>query len=119
MKTLTASLVALAAVGVLAGAGFAQTSAPATTPAPAATTPAPAAKAPAKAPAMKHITGEVVSFDRTARTATVKYTVDQKPAEITLSVTQAMLSRLKTGEHVKVGYQELGGKLVAKTITKA
>jgi Cu/Ag efflux protein CusF len=117
MKTLPASLVALAAVTSLAGAGFAQTSAPATPP--AAATPAPALKAPAKAPALKHITGEVVSFDKTARTATVKYTVDQKPTEITLSVSQALLSRLKTGEHVKVGYQDVGGKLVAKTITRA
>lgn len=112
MKTLSASIVALAAGAVLAGASFAQTPAP-------ATTPAPAAAAPAKAVAMKHITGELIGMDKAAKTATVKYVVDQKPMQITLNVEETMVAQFKTGDHVKVSYHEVDGKFVAKTITKA
>ncbi len=108
MKTMLVSLIAaLVAVAVLAGASLAQ---------------APATPAPAKAAAVKSITGEFVAMDKTTKTVTVKYLVDKKPTQITLSVNDAMLAslgQLKAGDQVKVTYEELGGKFIAKTIVKA
>ena len=109
MKKITAAIVTLAVTG-LAGASFAQTSAPATTPAPAA---------PAKAPAVKQVTGELVGLDKAAKTAVVKYVVDQKPMQMTFSVDEAMFAQFKMGDRIKVTYHEVDGKFVATTIAKA
>jgi Cu/Ag efflux protein CusF len=128
MKTFMSFVAVLAAVAIFAGVGFAQ--APATPAAPAPTAPkaaapaapAPAAQAPAKAPVVKNITGEFVAMDKTAKTVTVKHVVDNKPTQLTLSVDDAMLTALaqiKAGDQVKVTYEEMGGKLIAKTIVKA
>jgi Cu/Ag efflux protein CusF len=118
MKTFTSVVAGLVAVAVVAGASFAQAPAPkpAAPPAPAA-----AAQAPAK-PAVKDITGEFVSMDKTAKTVIVKHVVDQKASQMTLSVDEAMLATLaqfKAGDKVKVTYEEMGGKLIAKAIAKA
>ena len=111
MKKITAAIVTLAVTG-LAGASLAQTSAP-------ATTPAPAAAVPAKAPVTKQITGELVGLDKAAKTAIVKYLVDQKPMQMTLSMDEAMFSQVKMGDRVKVTYHEVDGKFVATAIAKA
>lgn len=106
-KTLMSLMAALVAVAVLAGASFAQ---------------APATPAPAKAAAVKSITGEFVTMDKTAKTVTVKYLVDKKATQMTLSVDETMLTslaQLKAGDQVKVTYEEMGGKFIAKTIAKA
>jgi Cu/Ag efflux protein CusF len=112
MKKVTAAIVTLAAVTGLVGASLAQTSAP-------ATNPAPAAAAPAKAPVAKQITGEFVSLDKAAKTGTVKYVVDQKPMQMTFSMDEAMLGQFKMGDRVKVTYHEVDGKFVATAIAKA
>ncbi len=106
-KTLMSLMAALVAVAVLAGASLAQ---------------APAAPAPAKAAAVKTIIGEFVAMDKTAKTVTVKYLVDKKPTQMTLGVDDTMLTSLaqfKAGDQVKVTYEEMGGKFIAKTIAKA
>ena len=106
-KTLMSLMAALVAVAVLAGASLAQ---------------APATPAPAKAAAVKSITGEFVTMDKTAKTVTVKYLVEKKATQMTLSVDDTMLTsllQLKAGDHVKVTYEEMGGKFFAKTIVKA
>lgn len=116
MKTFTSLMAGLATVAVLAGAALAQA------PKPAAPAPAPAAQAPAKAAVTKDITGEFVSMDKAAKTVIVKHVVDQKAAQMTLSVDDAMLAavaQFKAGDKVKVTYEEMGGKFVAKAITKA
>jgi hypothetical protein len=120
MKTFSSLMAGLATVAVLAGAAFAQAPKPATpqgTPAPA-----PAAQAPAKAAVTKDITGEFVSADKATKTVIVKHVVDQKASQMTLNVDDAMLStaaQFKAGDKVKVTYEEMGGKLIAKAITKA
>ena len=114
MKKLMSLVAAPAAVALLAGASVAQTQAPA---APAT----PAASTPAKAPAVKNITGEFVGMNKAAKTATVKYVMNQKPTEITFSVDEALLTSLtefKAGDRVKVTYEEVDGKHIAKAITK-
>jgi Cu/Ag efflux protein CusF len=111
MKKITAAIVTVAAITGLVGASLAQTSAP-------ATTPAPAAAAPAKAPVAKQITGELVGLDKAAKTAIVKYLVDQKPMQMTLSMDEAMFSQVKMGDRVKVTYHEVDGKFVATAIAK-
>ncbi len=101
-KTLMSLMAALIAVAVLAGASLAQ--------------------APAKAAAVKTIIGEFVAMDKTAKTVTVKYLVDKKPTQMTLGVDDTMLTSLaqfKAGDQVKVTYEEMGGKFIAKTIAKA
>ena len=106
-KTLMSLMAALVAVAVLAGASLAQ---------------APATPAPAKAAAVKSITGEFVTMDKTAKTVTVKYLVDKKATQMTLGVDDTMLTslaQLKAGDQVKVTYEEMGGKFIAKTIAKA
>jgi Cu/Ag efflux protein CusF len=120
MKTFTSLMAGLAMVAVLAGTALAQAPKPATPQ--AAPAPAPAAQAPAKAAVTKDITGEFVSADKTAKTVIVKHVVDQKASQMTLSVDDAMLTaaaKFKTGDKVKVTYEEMGGKFVAKAITKA
>ena len=115
MKTFTSITAALAAVAVLAGTSLAQAPKPATPP--TAATPAPA-----KAPVVKSLTGEFVAMDKAAKTVTVKYLVDKKPTQITLSVDETMLASLaqfKSGDQVKVTYEEMGEKFIAKTIVKA
>ena len=71
---------------------------------------------------MKNITGEFVAMDKAAKTVTVKHVVDKKSTQLTLSVDEAMLTNLaalKAGDHVKVTYEEMGGKFIAKTIAKS
>ena len=128
MKSLTSLVAVLAAVAIFAGASFAQAPAAPAPSAPKAAapagpaTPAPAAQAPAKAPMVKNITGEFVAMDKAAKTVTVKHVVDNKPTQITLSADDTMLAalaQLKPGDQVKVTYEEMGGKFVAKTIVKA
>lgn len=120
MKTFTSLMAGLAAVAVFAGSSFAQAPKPATPPATPA--PAPAAQAPAKPAAVKDITGEFVSMDKATKIVVVKHVVDQKASQMTLSVDEAMLTtlgQLKAGDKVKVTYEEMGGKFIAKTIAKA
>ena len=119
MKTFTSLMAGLATVAVLAGAALAQAPKPATPQ--AAPAPAPAAPAPAKA-VTKDITGEFVSADKATKTVIVKHVVDQKASQLTLNVDDAMLAavaQFKAGDKVKVTYEEMGGKFVAKAITKA
>jgi hypothetical protein len=114
MKKFLSLIAAVAAVTVLSGASLAQ--------APKAAAPATPAAAPTKAPMLKNITGEFVMMDKAAKTATVKYLVDQKPTQIILTVDEAMLTTLtqfKAGDQVKVSYEETDGKFIAKTIVKA
>jgi Cu/Ag efflux protein CusF len=116
-KTLMTLMASLAAVALLAGAGLAQAPTGSTPSAPAPTT-----QAPAKAPMVKTVTGELVTMDKAAKTVTVKYLVDKKPSQMILSVDDAMLTalaQLKAGDQVKVTYEEMGGKFIAKTIAKA
>jgi Cu/Ag efflux protein CusF len=116
-KTLMSLMAALVAVAVLVGAGLAQAPKAASPSAPAPTT-----QAPAKAPVVKTITGEFVTMDKTAKTVTVKYLADKKPTQMILNVDDTMLSslaQLKAGDQVKVSYEEMGGKFIAKTIAKA
>jgi Cu/Ag efflux protein CusF len=106
-KTLMSLMAALVAVAVLAGASLAQV---------------PTTQAPAKAPVVKTITGEFVSMDKAAKTVTVKYLADKKPTQMILNVDDTMLTSLaqfKAGDQVKVSYEEMGGKFIAKTIAKA
>jgi Cu/Ag efflux protein CusF len=120
MKTFMSLMAALVAVAVLAGASLAQAPTPAAPP--TTTTPAPATAAPAKAPVVKNLTGEFIAMDKTAKTVTVKHVVDNKPTQITLNVDETLLTSLaqfKAGDKVKVTYEEVSGKFIAKTIVKA
>jgi hypothetical protein len=61
-------------------------------------------------------------MDKAAKTVTVKYLVDKKSTQLTLSVDETMLASLaqfKSGDHIKVTYEEMGEKFIAKTIVKA
>jgi Cu/Ag efflux protein CusF len=131
MKTAAAFAIASLTLTALAGAALAQsgTAAPApaakpAAPAAPATTATPAAK-PAEtakpAPKMKHVVGDVVSVDTTAKTLTLKHTVNGKSEEMTLGSgekTAEVLGTLKAGDHVQVAYAEMDGKPVASTIAK-
>jgi Cu/Ag efflux protein CusF len=117
MKTFKYALVALVATSAVAGPVFAQT---AQTAKPA--TPAPAAAKEAAKAAPKTLAGELVAFDQTAKTATVKHMVDKKPMQVTFSVDDsvvASLAHLKPGDPVKVTYVEMGEKRIIKSIVKA
>jgi hypothetical protein len=132
MKTAAAFAIASLTLAALSGAALAQsgTAAPATPAAPAAkpaapaTTAAPAAK-PAEtakpAPKMKHVVGDVVAVDTTAKTFTLKHTVNGKSEEMTIGSgekTAEVLGTLKAGDHVQVAYAEMDGKAMASTIAK-
>jgi len=128
MKTAAAFAIASLTLTVLTGAALAQSGtaapAPAAKPAAPATTAPPAAK-PAEtakpAPKMKHVVGDVVSVDTTAKTLTLKHTVNGKSEEMTLGSgekTAEVLGTLKAGDHVQVAYAEMDGKPVASTIAK-
>ena len=131
MKTAAAFAIASLTLTALTGAALAQsgTAAPApaakpAAPAAPATTATPAAK-PAEtakpAPKMKHVVGDVVSVDTTAKTLTLKHTVNGKSEEMTLGSgekTAEVLGTLKAGDHVQVAYAEMDGKPVASTIAK-
>jgi Cu/Ag efflux protein CusF len=104
-------LVAAVVIPAVAGPGFAQTTKPA----------APAAAEEAKA-APKSLAGELVAFDQTAKTVTVKHMVDNKPMQFTFAVedaTAATMTQLKPGDHVKVTYVEMGEKRIIRSIVKA
>jgi Cu/Ag efflux protein CusF len=114
MKTFKYALVALVATSAVAGPAFAQTAKPAT--------PAPAATQEAAKAAPKTLAGELVAFDQTAKTVTVKHTVDKKPMQVTFSVDEhaiAALAQLKPGDPVKVTYVEMGEKRIIRSIVKA
>jgi Cu/Ag efflux protein CusF len=128
MKTAAAFAIASLTLTALTGAALAQSGtaapAPAAKPAAPATTAPPAAK-PAEtakpAPKMKHVVGDVVSVDTTAKTLTLKHTVNGKSEEMTLGSgekTAEVLGTLKAGDHVQVAYAEMDGKPVASTIAK-
>jgi Cu/Ag efflux protein CusF len=120
--TLTALTgVALAQSGTAAPAPAAKPAAPATTGTPAATPAAKPAETAKPAPKMKHVVGDVVSVDTTAKTLTLKHTVNGKSEEMTLGSgekTAEVLGTLKAGDHVQVAYAEMDGKPVASTIAK-
>jgi len=128
MKTAAAFAIASLTLTALTGVALAQSGtaapAPAAKPAAPATTAPPAAK-PAEtakpAPKMKHVVGDVVSVDTTAKTLTLKHTVNGKSEEMTLGSgekTAEVLGTLKAGDHVQVAYAEMDGKPVASTIAK-
>jgi Cu/Ag efflux protein CusF len=78
---------------------------------------APAEK-PSKLALPHHVTGEVMSVDKSAKTLTVK---DAKGKEFmfTADVDAApRLSDVKAGDHVKVSYKKSHGKMVATKITE-
>ena len=132
MKTAAAFAIASLTLTALAGAALAQSGtaapAPAAKPAAPATSATPAAAPAAKpaetakpAPKMKHVVGDVVSVDTTAKTLTLKHTVNGKSEEMTLGSgekTAEVLGTLKAGDHVQVAYAEMDGKPVASTIAK-
>jgi len=112
---------ALAQSGTAAPAPAAKPAAPATTGTPAATPAAKPAETAKPAPKMKHVVGDVVSVDTTAKTLTLKHTVNGKSEEMTLGSgekTAEVLGTLKAGDHVQVAYAEMDGKPVASTIAK-
>ena len=132
MKTAAAFAIASLTLTALTGAALAQSGtaapAPAAKPAAPAPTATPAATPAAKpvetakpAPKMKHVVGDVVSVDTTAKTLTLKHTVNGKSEEMTLGSgekTAEVLGTLKAGDHVQVAYAEMDGKPVASTIAK-
>jgi len=132
MKTAAAFAIASLTLTALTGAALAQSGtaapAPAAKPAAPATSATPAAAPAAKpaetakpAPKMKHVVGDVVSVDTTAKTLTLKHTVNGKSEEMTLGSgekTAEVLGTLKAGDHVQVAYAEMDGKPVASTIAK-
>ena len=132
MKTAAAFAIASLTLTALTGAALAQSGtaapAPAAKPAAPATTGTPAATPAAKpvetakpAPKMKHVVGDVVSVDTTAKTLTLKHTVNGKSEEMTLGSgekTAEVLGTLKAGDHVQVAYAEMDGKPMASTIAK-
>jgi hypothetical protein len=108
----------LAAAAVVASAAPSLAQAPKATP---ATPPAAAAKEAPKAAPVKNLTGEFVSMDKTAKTVIVKSMLENKAAQITFNVDEAMfttLAQFKPGDKVKVSYEEMGDKFIAKTIIK-
>jgi len=124
MKTAAAFAIASLTLTALTGAALAQSGtaapAPAAKPAAPATTAPPAATA-KPAPKMKHVVGDVVSVDTTAKTLTLKHTVNGKSEEMTLGSgekTAEVLGTLKAGDHVQVAYAEMDGKPMASTIAK-
>jgi len=132
MKTAAAFAIASLTLTALTGAALAQSGtaapAPAAKPAAPATSATPAAAPAAKpaetakpAPKMKHVVGDVVSVDTTAKTLTLKHTVNGKSEEMTLGSgekTAEVLGTLKAGDHVQVAYAEIDGKPMASTIAK-
>lgn len=134
MKTAAALLATSLTVLALSSAASAQTGGATTTPAPApsaapvapaATTPAakPAATTAPKtvAPKLHTVMGEVVSVDATAKTITLKHTVNGKSEDKTFGAGEkaaAELGTLKAGDHVRVAYAEVDGKPMASTIAK-
>ena len=132
MKTAAAFAIASLTLTALTGAALAQSGtaapAPAAKPAAPATSATPAAAPAAKpaetakpAPKMKHVVGDVVSVDTTAKTLTLKHTVNGKSEEMTLGSgekTAEVLGTLKAGDHVQVAYAEMDGKPMASTIAK-
>ena len=67
-------------------------------------------------PGLKHHqTGNVTSVDRDGRTFTL--TADKDGKQYTFDVKdRSLLTSVRTGEHVKVGYKKQGGTLIASSI---
>ena len=125
MKTTAAALIAGSmTLLTLSGAAMAQSGTTTTTSAPPAAKPADPAKPMATKPAAtkaKTVTGEVVAVDSTAKTLTVKHTVNGKAEEMTIGAAEKnadMLNTLKAGDHVRVAYADMDGKLMASRIAK-
>lgn len=111
MKTFKYLAVATVAISAVAGPAFAQTTKPA----------APAATEEATKAAPKSLAGELVAFDQTAKTVTMKHMVDKKPMQVTFSVEDgavAALAQLKPGDPIKVTYVEMGEKRIIKSVVK-
>ncbi|HXJ82466.1 MAG TPA: hypothetical protein VMS64_27745 [Candidatus Methylomirabilis sp.] len=111
MKTFKYLVVAGVAIASVAGPAYAQTAKPAT----------PATTEEAAKAAPKSLAGELVAFDQTAKTLTVKHMVDKKPMHVTFNVEDtalAMLAQFKPGDPVKVTYVEMGDKRIIKSIVK-
>ena len=111
MKTFKYLVVAGVAVASVAGPAYAQTAKPAT----------PATTEEAAKAAPKSLAGELVAFDQTTKTLTLKHMVDKKPMQVTFNVedaTVAMLAQFKPGDPVKVTYVEMGEKRIIKHIVK-
>ena len=129
MKTTAATLiVGSMTLLTLSGAAMAQsgttTGTTTTTPGTPATKPADPAKPMATKPAAtkaKTVTGEVVAVDPTAKTLTVKHTVNGKAEEMTIGAAEKstdILNTLKAGDQVQVAYADMDGKLMASRIAK-
>jgi Cu/Ag efflux protein CusF len=76
----------------------------------------------AKAPTAKHVTGEVVSVDATAKTITVKgkdkdltFTLADN-AKVMVQGKAGSLDQLKAGDHVSVKFEEKDGAEIAQEI---
>jgi Cu/Ag efflux protein CusF len=124
MKTTAAALIAGSmTLLTLSGAAMAQSGTTTTTPATPATKPADPAKPITKPAATKAkmVTGEVVAVDPTAKTLTVKHTVNGKPEEMTIGAAEKnadILNTLKAGDQVRVAYADMDGKFMASRIAK-
>ena len=117
-RMLTMPLGIVAAL-VFAGPGLAQTYTP--PPAPS-TAPAEAPKSGGTKPAhLRHVSGEIVSIDASAKTLTVRRE-GWRAHEMTLTVAagaENSLAGLKPGDHVRVGYATEKGQSVAESIAAA
>jgi len=129
MKKVVSLAVAAAAIPALFGPSFAETGKPATPPAATTTDAAPKAAKPEAAPAHveKHtakattLMAEVVATDPAGKLHTMKHVADKKTVQTTFTVDEgatAGLAQLKPGDHVKVTYEQMGDKRVAKHIVK-
>ncbi len=81
----------------------------------------PRATAPAEKPGVlampHHVTGSVVSIDKTANSVAIRDTKGEELALVADAENAADLSRLKVGDQVKVTYKKSHGQMVATKIT--
>jgi hypothetical protein len=119
MRRMLTMPLGIAAALVFAGPGLAQTYTP--PPAPS-TAPAEAPKSGGTKPAhLRHMSGEIVSIDASAKTLTVKK-AGKTAHEMKLTIAagaEASLAGLKPGDHVRVGYATEKGQSVAESIAAA
>ena len=106
-----ATVLAVSSLALLLGAG------PGFVEATGQTSSAPAEK-PSRLALPHHVTGEVMSVDKSAKTLTVK-DAKGKGFMFTADVDAApRLSDVKAGDHVKVSYKKSHGQMVATKITE-